>query len=201
MVGEGKLYPSITTVLKKDLRAWREKVGEEEANRISKTATAKGTEIHGLIYEYLMNNSPALKESYPELFEILEPKLQLMKPMHMEIVLWSDILKVAGTADFIGLVGDIPYIVDFKTFTTDGGDYDHEILENYYLQATAYSVMAYERLGFKTKNLKIMKICPWKYSESVYDFDITFNSKLLSKLLERIKTFYKNHVVFPQVSS
>lgn len=200
LVGEGKLYPSITTVLKKDLSGWRKAVGEEEADRISKMSTDKGTEIHSLIYEYLINHNNQLQVKYPDLFEILKPKLDLMKPVHMEKMLWSDALKIAGTADFIGEFGGTPYIVDFKTFSTDGGDYDHEILESYYLQATAYSVMTYERLGMKIKNLKIMKISPWKYSEAVYDFDVTFNSQLLKKLMEKIKEFYKKTVVFPQVS-
>ena len=44
-------YPSITTILGKTsnqiwLQKWREKVGEEEAARISKEATDRGTLIH-----------------------------------------------------------------------------------------------------------------------------------------------------------
>ena len=46
-------YPSITTVLsilsEKGIAAWRARVGEEEANRISKQATDRGTAVHETI--------------------------------------------------------------------------------------------------------------------------------------------------------
>ena len=49
---EGKAYPSITTVLgalnKDGLLAWRKKVGEEEANKISRRAATRGTAVHKL---------------------------------------------------------------------------------------------------------------------------------------------------------
>lgn len=200
LVDNNKLYPSITTVLRKDLSSWRKKVGEEEADRISKHSTDKGTEIHKLIYEYLINNNSELKEKYPVLFEQLEPRLSVMVPKHMEITLWSDVLKVAGTADFIGDFNGVPYIIDFKTFKTDGGEYDYEILENYYLQATAYLIMAHERLNMTIRNIKILKICPWKYSEAVFDFDIKPTKELVNKLFVKIREFYKNTVIFPQIS-
>lgn len=199
-----RLYPSVTTVLnydkKEQLKGWIERVGEEEAARVSKSSSGKGTQIHSLIYEYLMNKDEKIKEMYPILFELLKPRLDVMKPIYMETPLWSDTLKIAGTTDFIGEFNGVPHIIDFKTFKVDGGEYDFSILETYYLQATAYSVMAFERFGMKIQHMKIMKICPWKYSEAVFDFDVTFNKQLLSKLVAKIKDFYKHCVVFPQIT-
>ncbi len=47
---EGKLYPSITTVLsvrnKKSLHEWRERVGHDVANYIARTAGQRGTAVH-----------------------------------------------------------------------------------------------------------------------------------------------------------
>ena len=60
-VSEGKdvigLFPSITTVLsgtsdKSGLEEWRKKVGEEEADRISKLSMNRGTVMHRLIELY-----------------------------------------------------------------------------------------------------------------------------------------------------
>ena len=55
----GNKYPSVTTVtglLKKDIiQAWRKKVGDEEANKISSTAARRGTRIHTLCEKYLLN--------------------------------------------------------------------------------------------------------------------------------------------------
>ena len=52
-------YPSATTVLgilnKDSINKWRERVGEEEANRVSKQATTRGSKIHSLTEAYLKN--------------------------------------------------------------------------------------------------------------------------------------------------
>ena len=55
-------YPSITTILGKTannvwLQAWKDKVGEEEAARISKEATDRGTLIHEYAEKHFNNVS------------------------------------------------------------------------------------------------------------------------------------------------
>jgi hypothetical protein len=50
--------PSVSTVLAETvvndgLRFWRQKVGEEEANRIGSTAAARGTVMHSTIERFL----------------------------------------------------------------------------------------------------------------------------------------------------
>ena len=46
----GQRYPSVTTVLsaynKKAIFEWRQRVGEEQANRISRKASGRGTKLH-----------------------------------------------------------------------------------------------------------------------------------------------------------
>ena len=58
---DGKLYPSITTVLstrnKKGLFEWRKKVGDEVANYVARTSAARGTAVHHMCEDYL-NNFP-----------------------------------------------------------------------------------------------------------------------------------------------
>ena len=55
---EGKLYPSITTVLsirnKKQLFEWRKRVGEDVANHIA-TCAVRGTAVHKMCEDYLNN--------------------------------------------------------------------------------------------------------------------------------------------------
>ena len=55
----GNLYPSVTTILQKKaapwIAKWRERVGEEEANRISRVAATRGTKIHKLCENALRN--------------------------------------------------------------------------------------------------------------------------------------------------
>jgi hypothetical protein len=54
-------FKSVTTILgekldKSGLLAWKERVGEEEAARVSTQASRRGTAIHNLAEAYLMND-------------------------------------------------------------------------------------------------------------------------------------------------
>ena len=60
-VPSGKLYPSITSVTSFYNRdvfiKWRKKVGEEEANRITKESTFRGTRYHDVVEHYIRNGT------------------------------------------------------------------------------------------------------------------------------------------------
>ena len=52
------IYPSVTNLLyhmisKKNIQAWRDKIGHEEADKISHRAARRGTNVHGVIEKYL----------------------------------------------------------------------------------------------------------------------------------------------------
>ena len=53
---EGNSYPSITTILSSKgnpaIEAWKKRVGEEEANRISTQASTRGTAVHNIFEKY-----------------------------------------------------------------------------------------------------------------------------------------------------
>ena len=55
------MWPSVTTVIghskKKSIMEWRNRVGEEEANAISKRASTRGNKCHKLCELYLENKS------------------------------------------------------------------------------------------------------------------------------------------------
>ena len=57
--------PSITSVIswrnKEKFKEWRKKVGEQEANNITRKATHRGTDAHTLIEEYLNNSDTYTK--------------------------------------------------------------------------------------------------------------------------------------------
>ena len=56
---DGSRYPSITTVLsilsEEAIAAWRNRVGEEEANRVGQRASNRGTQVHAIVEKYLLN--------------------------------------------------------------------------------------------------------------------------------------------------
>ena len=56
---EGDRYPSVTTVTgllsREAIQSWRLRVGEEQANKITKDATTRGSKVHKLAEMYLRN--------------------------------------------------------------------------------------------------------------------------------------------------
>ena len=101
---EGNAYPSITTVLgvlnKEGILAWRQRVGEAEANRISQQAATRGTAVHKLAEDYLDNKEdwnkgamPSNLQSFNDLKSILDHLLNNV--CFQEEFLYSDRLKCA----------------------------------------------------------------------------------------------------------
>ena len=58
---EDEHYPSVTTVLsnqkkkKAIINRWRKRVGKEEADRVTKRSTTRGTNFHAICEDYIMN--------------------------------------------------------------------------------------------------------------------------------------------------
>ena len=67
----GVSYPSVTTVLsilsEDAIAAWRKRVGEEEANKISHRASTRGTAVHSIIEKYLDNDPDYTKGFMPNI--------------------------------------------------------------------------------------------------------------------------------------
>ena len=165
-VDDSTAYPSITSVISFVNRAkwaeWRQKVGMEEANRVNKQATNRGTKFH-LVSEYYMSN-----RDYTQLDEWEVPLIQLMfkaaKP-HMdarldnifqqETKMCSHKLKLAGAVDLICEVDGELSIVDFKTAKAEKPE---EWLEDYFVQLSAYWAMFSERTGVVPKKLVVFLV-------------------------------------------
>ena len=162
-VTPGGTFPSVTTVLgeklsKDGLIAWRKRVGEEEANKISTQAANRGTAIHALAEAYLMNDGNWKRGAMPtnlETFSRIKPHLDLNVGTiyGVEVPLWSDKLKTAGRTDLLAGWHGINSVVDFKTSRKIKKE---EHIESYFLQATCYSLMAEERTGIKFPQIAII---------------------------------------------
>ena len=94
-------YPSITTILGKTatqswLQKWKEKVGEEEAARISKEATDRGTLIHKYAERYF-NKEEIFSDLIHESSDVIQMSKDLIKITEsgvdeiwgQEQILWS----------------------------------------------------------------------------------------------------------------
>lgn len=139
-------YPSVTTVtslLSKDsIKQWRDRVGDEEANRVSARASLRGTEIHLLCENYLKFGIAEPSMFDAEMFNSLKPLLNRIDNIHaLESPLYSRKLKVAGTVDCIAEFDGKLSIIDFKT---SGKIKFKEDIEGYFLQTSAYGYMFWE---------------------------------------------------------
>jgi genome maintenance exonuclease 1 len=156
---EGKLYPSVTTVLaqhsKQGIVEWRKRVGEVEANKISRQAATRGTKFHNLAEKYLQNSLTQEKMSVLEyeMFEVAKPVLNRIDNIRMqERALWSHHLRLAGRVDCIAEFDGKLSVVDFKTARREKED-SH--IQHYYMQAAAYAVMFEERTKIPVNRLII----------------------------------------------
>ena len=156
--GETRYYPSVTTVLstdpekKKSLDAWRKRVGEEEANRISKHATNRGEIVHKICEDYLNNEENYLSDRFDAnaMFMDLQPKLNahIGTVIAQEVPLVSHVLKLAGRVDLIAEWDGELAIIDFKTSRRPKKE---AWIGDYKKQIAAYAAMTYEMTDIPIK--------------------------------------------------
>lgn len=150
---EGASLPSITTVLsilsRDSIAAWRKRVGNEEANRISHRASSRGTRVHEIVEKYI-NNEENFKDGYtPDIissFGDLKPILdtRIGRVYAQEAPLYSTHLGVAGRVDCVAEFDGRISIIDFKTSMKPKRV---DWIKNYFMQESAYAIMWEERTG------------------------------------------------------
>lgn len=157
---DGRLYPSVTTVLaehtKKGIQEWRARVGEEEANKVSRQAAGWGTRFHTITEKYLQNNLSGGDLSLwdYEMFKVANPVLDRIDNIRaQEVALWSHHLRLAGRVDCVAEFDGKLNIIDFKTARREK---DAEHIQHYFMQATAYAIMFEERTGIPVNRLTIL---------------------------------------------
>ena len=151
---------SVTSHYKKEFfQKWRNKVGAEEADRITKRATSRGTDMHTLTEYYLNNDElPEVKVPISKiLFNTAKPALnKIDNILAQEASMYSLKLGIAGTVDCIAEYDGELAIIDFKTSKSVK---PVEWIEGYFVQASAYACMLYELTGIKAKKLVIIMAC------------------------------------------
>lgn len=146
---EGKIYPSVTTVITKSLKdeglkSWREWVGEEEANRITTQACNRGTAVHRIAEKYILSEDYRTGEMPVNLydFEGMKPHLEKITRVYgCEYPLGSHEIATVGTTDCLCEFDGVTAVLDFKTARRAKKE---EFLYAYFLQTTTYAMMAEE---------------------------------------------------------
>ena len=127
---------SVTSHFNKEIFVnWRKRVGDVEADRVTKAATTRGTDMHTLTEHYLKNDEelPKVPPISDFLFKIAKPNLNLIDNIYaLEGPLYSKQLGVAGTVDCIAEYDGELAIIDFKTSKKPK---PREWIEHYFVQA------------------------------------------------------------------
>ena len=181
---------SITSVTSHRNRAkfakWRKKVGDKEADRITKAATSRGTDMHTLT-EYYLKNEDAPTDVLPiskMLFNIAKPFLDSITNIHaLESSMYSKELGIAGTVDCIAEYDGELAIIDFKTSKSPK---PRKWIDHYFVQCCAYACMLYELTGLTVKKFVIIMACENGECEVYIERDKT---KYIKELVQYIQEF------------
>jgi ATP-dependent exoDNAse (exonuclease V) beta subunit len=157
-------FPSVTTILGKTanniwLQRWKDRVGEEEATRISKAATDRGEIVHSYLEKFwnkenswietLRQEDPTTQKMITNLIEATQRGVTGV--WAQEIPVWSKQLRYAGRVDMFGEWNKVPAVIDFKTSKKKKQVKD---IKDYFIQCTAYA-HAHNEI-FKTSLKKIV---------------------------------------------
>jgi len=189
----GVKYPSVTTILgakeKPWLNEWRTMLGPKKAEKETKRCADRGTAVHKMAEDYLNNlENPAKGHEQPnvKLFNQLKFRLNKIDNIRaQEVPLYSDILKIAGRVDCVGEYDGVLSIIDFKT---SNNNKDESMIEDYFLQCTAYAIMYEELYGEFIEDIVVLiavekGMMPLVFKRKIDDYVVP--------LVERINMFYE----------
>ena len=157
-------YPSLTTILGKTannpwLEQWKQRVGEEEAARVSKEATDRGTLIHSFaerhfngdsIWEELRAQPLDVRQMSRDLITLVSTGLE--EVWGQEQILWSNKYRYAGRTDMVGVWKGKPAIIDFKTSKKPKQSTQ---IRDYFIQCCGYAVAHNEMYGTGIKDIVV----------------------------------------------
>lgn len=121
---EGRRLPSVTTILnatkppeaKQALFNWRDRVGAEEAQKITSNASRRGTQTHKHIKHYLLSQDVPRPETVQPYWESLTTVLEQIDRVRLvESCVFHYDLGYAGKIDCVASYSGTPCIFDWKT--------------------------------------------------------------------------------------
>jgi len=195
-----EILPSVTTILqatqsdekKASLANWRQKVGENEAEKIKNTAAARGTLMHSFLEYYvrgdkLLDLSDEGKVASGMGQVIIDQGLKDMEEVWgSEVTLFYPGL-YAGSTDLCGIYSGRESIVDFKQTNKPKR---REWIDDYFVQLAAYA-MAHDVVYKTCIDQGVVLMC----SKDKYFQKFTSNGKEFTrykhKFLEKVDQYYK----------
>ena len=193
--------PSVTAILsataseekKEALKAWQERVGYKEAEKIKIEASSRGTSMHSFIEQYLLGqqNMQFLEENNQA--KIMAQKIIDDGVNNKLTEIWGAEVTVhypklyAGTADCIGIYQGKETIIDFKQSNKAKRE---EYIEDFFLQLGAYS-LAHNKVYQSKITQGVILLCT--IDNLFQDFKIEGNQLIdyQKKFLEKVEKYNK----------
>lgn len=159
--------PSVTTVLDKTadktaLIAWRKRVGDAEATRISTEAAGLGTKVHNAIEKYILQEEwDTFGNNHVSILAKTMTTMMVENGLNKIDELWGVEVGLiaaglyAGTSDAIGVYEGEDAIIDFKTAKKIK---KREWIEDYFMQGCAYALAHNEMMGTEIRKVVILMV-------------------------------------------
>jgi genome maintenance exonuclease 1 len=194
---DGTKLPSVTTILAKTkdqsyLNKWKEKVGNEEAERIKNHSSKRGTAMHKFLEKYLEGSgyedlTPIGQEAKSMAQKIIEIGLTPISEYYgTEVTLYYPGL-YAGSTDLICLHNDMETVVDFKQANRPKRT---EWIEDYFLQIAAYC-MAHDFVHKSNIRQGIIMVSTPDLFYQEFKFQDKDLQKWKHQWLKRLDRYYK----------
>ena len=195
----GKKLPSITSITslksRKSIAEWRKRVGDVEADRLSKQGTTRGTKYHAYAEDYFNNLEVKPKDlmeqiSKPyQLFENSLPYFDDINNIHaLEAPLYSEYYGLAGRVDCIAEYQGELAIVDFKTSRKQKPE---KWIEHYFVQCAAYGALYHDLTGIEVQKVVIIQACEDGEVQLFQKYDIMYYMKLLEQYIDEFVNYHK----------
>ena len=186
--------PSVTTILsatkdKKFLDDWRRRIGNEEADKIMKQASTRGSEMHRVL-EYYYNG----EKYFNEMEEGIKPRKMasvIIDNLKVQEV-WGNEVSLAynkdfvGTTDLVALSYDKPTIIDFKQANKPKRE---DWIEDYKCQLGAYYLA--HKTHYGPIELGIIAIATRDLQYQQFVFSEAVLMEYADKFLERLEIYKK----------
>lgn len=156
---DGNSYPSLTTVLgvrsKGAINEWKARVGEKQAQKIGRMAANRGNIVHDTCEQHILKSLSGeeipdyKRDMMPIHYSVFNKMKRIINARvsdvyGLELPLYSDKLRLAGTSDLICKYMNVPAVVDYK-----GSDKvkKREWISGHFMQGAGYAEMFKERYG------------------------------------------------------
>ena len=197
-IGQEKL-PSVTTILqatqseekKAILAKWKQKVGENKADKIRDTAAARGTIMHRIIEGYITGEGHADLSPMGQVAGLMGQTIfkeglkgSMDEVWGSEITLYYPGL-YAGATDLVGIYEGRESIIDFKQSNRPK---KREWIEDYFTQMAAYAMAHNYVYNTQIQSGVILMCTPNNYFQKFVVSDSEFQGYMW-KWLERVNQY------------